>query len=90
MHSPMVARIDSEHCDRSPFCPASRACPANAIGSLNGTSDIRGLRAALAVDPEKCTGCGRCVGYCPHQAIALVPRRGTSEQQLAASSEGAI
>lgn len=73
MQSPMIARIDSEKCDKRPFCPASRACPANAIGFSRGTSGIPGF-GVVTVDPDRCTGCGRCAGYCPHQAISLVPR----------------
>ncbi|AKC86338.1 ferredoxin-type protein NapF [Pseudoxanthomonas suwonensis] len=31
-----------------------------------------GARGAATVDPERCTGCGACVGLCPAMAIALV------------------
>ncbi len=26
------------------------------------------------VDPEKCTGCGKCVGACPRKLISLIPK----------------
>ncbi|MEO0107976.1 MAG: DUF362 domain-containing protein [candidate division WOR-3 bacterium] len=29
-------------------------------------------RSRPAVDPRKCTSCGSCVDYCPHQAIAFI------------------
>jgi NAD-dependent dihydropyrimidine dehydrogenase PreA subunit len=27
--------------------------------------------ATLRMNPEKCTGCGRCVEVCPHQVFAI-------------------
>ncbi|MEN8141781.1 MAG: mercury methylation ferredoxin HgcB [Thermodesulfobacteriota bacterium] len=28
-------------------------------------------RASLALDQERCIGCGRCVTVCPHRVVAL-------------------
>lgn len=39
------------------------------------------LALTVKVDPERCTGCGRCEAACPHQAV-VVRFRATSEGEL--------
>nr|WP_310734318.1 4Fe-4S binding protein [Ideonella livida] len=42
---------------------------------LGGASPNGGRPARLpAVDPLRCTGCGRCVAACPPHALSLAPR----------------
>src|SRR5690606_34313484 len=53
--------------------------------------DLRGMRYALQVAPEDCTGCGLCVNICPardkadpsRKAINMVPQLGLREQERA-------
>ncbi len=33
------------------------------------------IKGAIVVDTERCKGCLLCVEACPHQVIALAPRR---------------
>lgn len=66
-----VAYINPKVCDQSPACPARRSCPQKAI-----TQDGKGVWGFMgggtaSVDPEKCTGCGLCVKYCPTGAIKM-------------------
>jgi len=60
------AFVDASRCDGLPTCIVKFTCPFGAVkqkmGFLGGTA---------AVIAEKCTGCGKCVTVCPHQAITL-------------------
>ncbi|HHW13929.1 MAG TPA: 4Fe-4S binding protein [Firmicutes bacterium] len=76
----MVAKIDPELCDRSPFCPAMQMCPAQAIAPQNA---VLPWGSPMTVDPEKCTGCTQCARICPHGAITMVPR----EEEAAAAGQ---
>ncbi|MBM7562287.1 ATP-binding protein [Fusibacter tunisiensis] len=59
-----VARIDHGRCDRSPFCPVKRVCPVKAVtGSMF---------QAPTVSEEDCTGCGKCLNYCPMGAVTMI------------------
>ena len=53
-------------CDQcqNPYC--ANVCPVGAIVRDEATG-------ALAVDPERCTGCGLCARYCPIDMIRLDP-----------------
>jgi len=61
------AFIDPADCDGSPFCPVKRVCPQKAVAAKGG-----GFGGVVEVDAEKCTGCGKCVEFCPHRAVAMV------------------
>lgn len=65
------AFILPEKCDRSPMCPAMRFCPQRAISqpASSGRSIFGG--GLSVVDPEKCTGCGVCMRYCPRGAVKM-------------------
>ncbi len=65
-----VAYIDPASCDRSPGCPAIKICPAQAIAHERigmFSYDIS------VVDQDKCTGCAKCLNFCPGGAIKMVP-----------------
>ena len=57
-----------------PCNPCMTACPHDAITIENGISGLPRL------DPEKCTGCGKCLSLCPGQAIFLVDDRPESDE----------
>ncbi len=61
------AVINSNRCDKSPFCPVKRVCPVNAVTqkvSLFGSS-------VPVIDEEKCISCGKCVTVCPMRAVSM-------------------
>lgn len=61
------AYVDQNICDRSPFCPASHGCK---FGAFN-VERSGFFKVKISVNKEKCTGCGVCTKYCPHDAIKL-------------------
>ncbi len=69
-----VAQLSTDRCDNSPFCAALRSCPQGAIIKKGKSEGLLGMfgGGTIAIDPEKCTGCGLCVRYCPHGAITMV------------------
>lgn len=65
--SKKIAVINSNICDKSPFCPVKRVCPVDAI-----TQNVKFFSAEVpVVDPDKCVGCGKCVNYCPMGAVSM-------------------
>lgn len=63
------AVIDHNRCDKSPFCPVVRICPVNAVKQER----IGLFKAGVPkVDHDICTGCGKCVNYCPQQAVKII------------------
>lgn len=78
---PKTAVIHNERCDRSPFCPVMRVCPVGAVSmtrtkGASGFGDFFGLASGeVKIDEEKCTGCGKCVAYCPMRAVSMVEKR---------------
>lgn len=66
-----VAHINPQACDRSPGCPAIRVCPSQAIS--HEKSGMFSYHASV-VDTSKCTGCAKCLNYCPRGAIKMVPQ----------------
>lgn len=66
------AYINPNSCDRSPGCPAIRVCPSQAISHQRigmFSYDVS------AVDPAKCTGCAKCLNYCPRGAIKMIAQK---------------
>jgi len=63
------AVIDANLCDQSPFCPVIRVCPVKAV-KQEKASFFRG--ATPVVDHDECTGCSKCVNYCPHGAVKII------------------
>lgn len=49
------------------FGDCVEVCPFQAIS--------RGKNGLVAIDPTKCTGCGKCIGECPKGMLHLVPER---------------
>lgn len=59
-----LAVIDTKRCDRSPFCPVKRVCPFGAVTQEYGQPPV--------IDEDKCTGCSKCVMFCPMGAVEIV------------------
>lgn len=59
------AVINQNKCDKSPFCPVKRVCP---VGAVNQAGFFGGQ---ITINDEKCIGCGKCISYCPHQAVFM-------------------
>ena len=57
----MSVRVVQLRCPQNHRCPAIRACPFGALSQDGYT--------APAVDPDKCTDCGRCTRVCPMGAL---------------------
>lgn len=64
-----VAYINPNACDRSPGCPPIKVCPVQAI--THEKTGMFSYKASL-VDSESCTGCQKCLNYCPRGAIKMV------------------
>ena len=62
-----IAVINESLCDKSPFCPVKRVCPVNAV-TQEGSMFRKGFPK---IDPEACTGCGKCLRYCPMGAVNI-------------------
>lgn len=63
------AVVKPELCDRSPGCPPIRICPFQAVSHKK----IKGfMYEASVIDKNACTGCGKCINYCPGGAIKMV------------------
>lgn len=68
-----IAVIDEKRCDKSPHCPVKKVCPRDAIVSHKSKEGFS-LFASIEkyeIDPEKCTGCGVCLKFCPMKAVSL-------------------
>lgn len=68
------AILNESRCDNSPFCPVVKVCPAKAVERVGGTGGFLGIfggGGTVAINADKCTGCGACVPYCPHGAVSM-------------------
>lgn len=57
----MKVSVKVNRCPQNHSCPSVNICPVGAL-KQNGF-------AAPTVDEEKCTGCGKCVRFCPMGAL---------------------
>lgn len=55
--------VDLRRCPQNHPCPSVRICPTGALSQ-------RGF-AAPVVDEDQCISCGKCVSFCPKNALAL-------------------
>lgn len=60
----MKAQVIKRLCPQNHPCPSVRVCNAGAISQ-------EGYNAPV-IDEEKCTGCMKCVKFCPMRAIIPV------------------
>lgn len=66
----MKAYLDQSRCmsdDR--ICKPLRECPTGAISRVEDDDEPLGSR--MEIDPEKCSGCGKCVELCCGHCIEL-------------------
>lgn len=59
------------------FGDCTKVCPFDALHMENGLPKV---------DPEKCTGCGKCIGACPRGVITLQEKRNKKLFYVACSS----
>jgi Fe-S-cluster-containing hydrogenase component 2 len=67
------ASVNKSMCDGSPVCPAKRVCPQKAITQKSSGGFLSKLFGGGTAEVNRllCTGCGKCVQYCPHHAISM-------------------
>lgn len=63
----MALEVNKSKCPQNHRCPAVSVCP---VGALSQKSV-----EAPSVDPELCTACGKCVRFCPMQALIINEKR---------------
>lgn len=66
----MKPHINKARCAADPrICPPLANCPEKAFSYIEDENEPVGGR--MVIDPEKCTGCGQCVGDCCGSCIEL-------------------
>ncbi|MFA9465561.1 MAG: 4Fe-4S binding protein [Velocimicrobium sp.] len=55
--------VDTTRCPQNHPCPSIHVCPVDALSQ-------QGFLAPV-VDKAKCITCGKCVNFCPMQALLL-------------------
>lgn len=55
--------VINRRCPQNHPCPSIRVCPAGALKQTGYSAPV--------VDRNLCTGCGKCVRFCPMGAIQL-------------------
>jgi Fe-S-cluster-containing hydrogenase component 2 len=63
----MSLKVITQRCPQNHRCPAMSVCPAGALSQIS--------MEAPAVDNDKCIECGRCVRFCPKNALVLDKER---------------
>ena len=63
----MGLNVIKRRCPQNHRCPSIRVCPVGALSQQTVE--------APAVDQEKCISCGKCVNYCPMNALELAEER---------------
>ncbi|MDF2233182.1 4Fe-4S dicluster domain-containing protein [Albimonas sp. CAU 1670] len=56
---------------RGVYC---RSCAESCEAAALRIRPLPGGRAEIAIDPDRCTGCGDCLGVCPVEALSLQQR----------------
>lgn len=59
----MAVTVVNKLCPQDHPCPAIRICPMEALSQIGNK--------APTVNPDKCTDCGECTGFCPKGALRL-------------------
>lgn len=59
----MKLEVIKERCPQNHKCPSVRVCPVDALSQKT--------IEAPTVDQDKCIECGKCVQYCPMNALVL-------------------
>lgn len=55
--------VKNERCPQNHPCPSVSVCPVDALSQVGFD--------APEVDMNKCIGCGKCVNFCPMNALVL-------------------
>ena len=72
VHAAFSAAIDAKLCNGCKKCTAK--CQIDAIVATAVQVQAGKKPKIHAIDPDRCIGCGLCVGVCPQQAISMQPR----------------
>jgi len=62
---------------------ACRVCETACDAAALRFRPMPGGRARVTADPDRCTGCGACLGVCPAGAIAVAPPEPQTEETAA-------
>lgn len=81
MHSTVAPKVIRKKCKGDRLC--EYACTFKAISIVDNVA---------VIDREQCTGCGECLGVCPHSAIAIQWNAGLKEvsEKMAEFALGAV
>lgn len=63
----MSLEVIAQRCPQNHKCPSIAVCPVGALSQISVE--------APAVDNNKCIGCGKCVRFCPMNALVLKKER---------------
>ncbi len=63
----MSLEVIAQRCPQNHRCPSISVCPVGALSQMSVE--------APAVDMEKCIECGKCVRFCPKNALVLNKER---------------
>lgn len=63
----MKLQVIKERCPQNHKCPSVGVCPVDALSQKT--------IEAPSVDMDKCIECGKCVNFCPMNALVLTEER---------------